>query len=580
MNMERFKRSQAVSAIVAAAAMLGAALVSAPAAHADAADTNPDVQIAAFWNSDEDLSDTVYMSTNGTDFKKLSTAYQADGNYSQHVSGAPSYVNALHDPGLFYTNGNFWMISGFVQNQPGLGYRFTPMLGSSSNLINWSYPGSGSDTNLAPTQLPPRAGADGSFDTAGTDAMADGDGSAWIVTTLGYYATNHGDNPQNDTMKPYIVRATGLQPGGDQAVNPGARPNISYGELVPINLPDNGTNWLDPSLYKENGTYYLSIKKDGITNQIYSIADLSQAQNPSAWTLVNANVVTGYEGPSLSKFKGKYFMYTDKLKDYPYGHADGTAGEFVTESANLRSSWSQPKRITTTDQNGTSIPNRHGSVVTITDPSAKAVVWNLAKSLGYSDDSDGSNNGSNGTDDLYTDVDSSTSHAEDIVWLSKQGITTGYPDGSFGVGVAVYRQDMAAFLYRLAGSPAYTPSAEDKTRFTDVNDGTAHAKEIWWLASTGITTGYPDGSFGVGVPVYRQDMAAFLKRYADQFGGPAATGEGKAFTDVDSSTPHAEDIAWLAKTGVTTGYPDGSFGVGVVVYRQDMAAFLHRMSIK
>ncbi|MBW3091311.1 hypothetical protein KIH81_11700 [Bifidobacterium sp. 82T25] len=248
--MGRFKGSRAVSAMIAALAMMGTALVTAPAAQADDSDANPDVQIAAFWNSDEDLSDTVYMSTNGTDFKKLATAYQADGNYSQHVSGAPSYVNALHDPGLFYTNGNFWMISGFVQKQDGLGYRFTPMLGSSSDLVHWSYPGSGSDTNLAPTQTPPRAGADGSYDTAGTDAMADDDGSAWIVTTLGYYGTNHGDSPQNDTMKPYIVHATGLTPGADQASDPGARPNISYGDLVPINLPVGGSNWLDPSLFK------------------------------------------------------------------------------------------------------------------------------------------------------------------------------------------------------------------------------------------------------------------------------------------------------------------------------------------
>ncbi|MBW3091129.1 S-layer homology domain-containing protein [Bifidobacterium miconisargentati] len=327
------------------------------------------------------------------------------------------------------------------------------------------------------------------------------------------------------------------------------------------------------ALFKEGGTYYLSIKKDGVTNQIYSITDLNQAQNPNAWTRVNDNVITGYEGPSLTKYKGKYFMYTDKLKDYPYGHADGKAGEFVTKSTNLRSGWTAPKRITTKSQNGANIPNRHGSVITVTDPAAKAVIWNLARSFGYSDDS-------NEADDLYTDVDSSTSHAQDIVWLSKQGITKGYPDGSFGVGVAVFRQDMAAFLYRMAGSPAYTPSAEDQARFTDVNANTSHAKEIWWLASTGITKGYPNGTFGVGVPVYRQDMAAFLKRYADQFGGPAASGAGKTFTDVNASTAHAEDIAWLSKTGVTNGYPNGSFGVGVKVYRQDMAAFLHRMSVK
>ncbi|KAA8826594.1 S-layer homology domain-containing protein [Bifidobacterium myosotis] len=177
----------------------------------------------------------------------------------------------------------------------------------------------------------------------------------------------------------------------------------------------------------------------------------------------------------------------------------------------------------------------------------------------------------------FTDVNNGTAHAADIEWLASSGISTGYGDGSFGVGQQVQRQDMAAFLYRLAGNPSFTPSAEDKARFSDVNENTAHAKEVWWLASTGISTGYADGTFGVGKMVQRQDMAAFLHRFAGKFGGPAESGAGITFTDVNGSTAHAEDIAWLAKTGISTGYPDHTFGVGQPVQRQDMAAFLHRI---
>ena len=53
------------------------------------------------------------------------------------------------------------------------------------------------------------------------------------------------------------------------------------------------------------------------------------------------------------------------------------------------------------------------------------------------------------------------------------------------------------------------------------------------------------------------------------------------FRDVSDSTPHYEDILWLASTGVTRGWDmgDGTFeyrGMNDVV-RQDMAAFLHRL---
>ncbi|MBW3091307.1 S-layer homology domain-containing protein [Bifidobacterium miconisargentati] len=179
------------------------------------------------------------------------------------------------------------------------------------------------------------------------------------------------------------------------------------------------------------------------------------------------------------------------------------------------------------------------------------------------------------------DVNSSTPHQAEILALMKSGVSAGWEqaDGStvFRPAAAVQRQDMAAFLYRLAGSPSYTPSAADKAKFSDVRDGTPQAKAVWWLASTGISTGYSNGTFGVGAPVYRQDMAAFLHRYAAKFGGPSASGSDKSFTDVNASTSHAEDIQWLAKAGISTGYSDGSFGVGKLVVRQDMAAFLMRM---
>ena len=178
----------------------------------------------------------------------------------------------------------------------------------------------------------------------------------------------------------------------------------------------------------------------------------------------------------------------------------------------------------------------------------------------------------------FSDVSSATPHYEDIQWLSSSGITTGYSDGTFKPAVAVNRQDMAAFLYRLAGSPNYTPDWSNNP-FSDVTPFSSHAKEIMWLNEAGITKGYPDGTFGGTRPVVRQDMAAFLHRLADYLHASAPSGQAKSFSDVSSGTPHAEDIAWLSKTGVTSGYPDGTFGGTRPVIRQDMAAFLHRMSL-
>ncbi|MBW3091308.1 S-layer homology domain-containing protein [Bifidobacterium miconisargentati] len=180
----------------------------------------------------------------------------------------------------------------------------------------------------------------------------------------------------------------------------------------------------------------------------------------------------------------------------------------------------------------------------------------------------------------FTDVTKVTPHHKDICWIAEQKITTGYSDGTYRGMTPVYRQDMAAFLYRLAGSPSFNAETAANP-FADVNSSTPHYKEILWLYSTGIAKGYvaADGTatFGGMTPVYRQDMAAFLHRLAQYKDAKEPTGIAKTFTDVNEETPHYADILWLSKSGVTAGYVDGTFGGMTPVYRQDMAAFLHRM---
>ena len=195
----------------------------------------------------------------------------------------------------------------------------------------------------------------------------------------------------------------------------------------------------------------------------------------------------------------------------------------------------------------------------------------------------------------FTDVSGSTPHSQDILWLAQAGVSTGYTnaDGSFrfeGMTV-VYRQDMAAFLRREArnrgvvDAASWKPSAADWKRFRDVNKSTPHAEDILWLAHAGISTGWKekDGTctFRGMSPVVRQDMAAFLKRLAAKAGKAGGVRPKTDFTDVTAATPHRAEIQWLGGSGISQGYRnnDGSwrFEGMTSVYRQDMAAFIHRL---
>nr|WP_243753256.1 S-layer homology domain-containing protein [Paenarthrobacter sp. MSM-2-10-13] len=139
---------------------------------------------------------------------------------------------------------------------------------------------------------------------------------------------------------------------------------------------------------------------------------------------------------------------------------------------------------------------------------------------------------------------------------------------------------MAAFLYRHAGSPAFTPPTASP--FTDVPVEAAFYKEITWLASTGISTGWAlDGGvreYRPLSPIARDAMAAFLYRYADK---PAFTAPPVSpFTDVPAGGGFYTEITWLAGAGISTGWDAGN---GARQYRpfdgiarDAMAAFLYR----
>ena len=174
---------------------------------------------------------------------------------------------------------------------------------------------------------------------------------------------------------------------------------------------------------------------------------------------------------------------------------------------------------------------------------------------------------------IFCDVSGNYVFADEIEWLSTQGITTGYPDGDFNPRRSITREAMAAFMYRYAGKPSF--SAPSRSPFKDLSRADPFYKEITWLADQGITTGYDDGTFRPGNKISREAMAAFLYRYAGAEGYQA---RGQEFSDVPTGYVFADEIAWLADQGITTGYDDGTFRPGNKISREATAAFLYRLS--
>jgi hypothetical protein len=174
---------------------------------------------------------------------------------------------------------------------------------------------------------------------------------------------------------------------------------------------------------------------------------------------------------------------------------------------------------------------------------------------------------------LLSDVPLSHPFLLDIAYLVTHEISTGYPDGTFRPTAPVSRQSMAAFLYRLAGEPSFTPPTPPT--FSDVGTSHPFRTEIEWLAAEDVTGGYPDGTFRPSAVVTRASMTAFLYRLV---GSPNHTPPfDPTFPDVPLLHPFRAEVEWAAGYGIASGYPDGTFRPGDAVSRQSMAAFIRRV---
>jgi hypothetical protein len=123
----------------------------------------------------------------------------------------------------------------------------------------------------------------------------------------------------------------------------------------------------------------------------------------------------------------------------------------------------------------------------------------------------------------FADLAPSELYFKEIIWLTARNVSTGWVDGNgtrtFRPSQPVNRDAMAAFMYRLAGRPAFDPPAVSP--FADVTTDNVYYHEITWLAAQDISTGWKetDGTrtFRPYQAVNRDAMAAFMYRFASKF---------------------------------------------------------------
>jgi len=104
-----------------------------------------------------------------------------------------------------------------------------------------------------------------------------------------------------------------------------------------------------------------------------------------------------------------------------------------------------------------------------------------------------------------------------IMAIDDADITSGYPDGTYRPTENVSRAQMAAFIIRAEFGEdfSYSPTPH----FSDISDTHWAFKYIQKMYDEGITTGYPDGTYRPSENVTRAQMATFIIRalFGDDF---------------------------------------------------------------
>ncbi len=157
-----------------------------------------------------------------------------------------------------------------------------------------------------------------------------------------------------------------------------------------------------------------------------------------------------------------------------------------------------------------------------------------------------------------------------VLWAVEKGITSGTSETTFSPHAPCTRGQIAAFLWRAAGSPA--PRAS-RNPFNDVKKGDYYYDAVLWAVEKGITSGTSETTFSPHAPCTRGQIAAFLWRAA---GSPAPKESRNPFNDVKKGDYYYDAVLWAVENNITAGTDKNAFSPNAPCTRGQIATFLYR----
>jgi len=156
----------------------------------------------------------------------------------------------------------------------------------------------------------------------------------------------------------------------------------------------------------------------------------------------------------------------------------------------------------------------------------------------------------------FADISETAWYHQCVDYAVRKGLMFGKSNTVFAPNEKLTRGQMMALLYRLEGEP----DVEAQTPFADVKQELYYAKAIAWAYANGIAYGVSHEAFAPEAEVTREQMAAFLARYAAWKGVyKEAEGNLAQFTDSKQISAYAAPhVMWAVENGILSGYTDNT----------------------
>ena len=171
----------------------------------------------------------------------------------------------------------------------------------------------------------------------------------------------------------------------------------------------------------------------------------------------------------------------------------------------------------------------------------------------------------------FVDVDPQSEVADCVSYAAYTGLLQGVGEGTFDGESKVNRAMMVTLLHRMSGeeAPVYDGN------FTDVHAEDWFAPAVAWAVEAGIVEGMGDGRFCPDWLVNREQLAAFLCRFALYADGNDYTGDLEAYTDGDTVSAWASiPVEWALRNKLYAGMVGDTIHPDLPVSRFQLAQVL------